>query len=163
MSVSASLYKADTFESLSYYVGAVNQYDSVANEEDFYLSNQCLDNRYFDKESSDLFSTRYEDEHVADMHIEDSALEFYKEDLNESHEEENWKDYLSVELKKALKKLDVVSLDIVFNRWLTHEKKTILELAEKHKLSTDYIRQIEVSTLQKLRSLMGHIPTANVI
>ncbi|MEZ9865182.1 hypothetical protein BCT07_16905 [Vibrio breoganii] len=163
MSVSTSLYKTEVFESLSYYVGAVNQHESVANEEDFYLSNQCFDNSYFDKESNELFSTRYEDEHVSDMHIEDSALESYKDDFTESHEEDNWKDYLSIELKSALKKLDVVSLDIIFNRWLTHEKKSIKELAEKHKLSMDYVYQIETSTLQKLKSLMGHIPTANVI
>ncbi|GAB7219985.1 hypothetical protein [Vibrio comitans] len=163
MSVSTSLYKTDVFESLSYYVGAVGEYDSVANEEDFYLSNQCLDNRYFDKESNELFSNRYEDEHVSGVHIEDSAFDSIKEDVTASHEEENWKGYLSLELNKALKKLDVVSLDIIFHRWLTHEKKTIHELAEKHKLTSDYIHQIEESTLQKLKSLMGHIPTANVI
>ncbi|GEA51004.1 hypothetical protein VIN01S_18080 [Vibrio inusitatus NBRC 102082] len=163
MSASMSLYKTEVFDSLSYYVGAVNQRESLTNEEDFYLSNQCFDNNYFDKESNELFSNRYEDEHVTSEYIEDSALESYKDDFTDSHEEGNWRDFVSLELKSALKKLDVISQDIIFNRWLTHEKKTIKELSDKHKLSVDYIYQIEASTLKKLKSLLGHIPAANVI
>lgn len=40
MSASTCLYKSATFESLSYYVGAVDQSNTSNNEQDYYLSNQ---------------------------------------------------------------------------------------------------------------------------
>lgn len=158
MSVSTSLYKTEIFESLSYYVGAFEQRDSSTNEEDFYLSNQCFEQSYFDIDSNDLFLNRYEDEHFSSKHIEDSALDSHKDEFTDNHEENNWKDYLSMELRTALQKLDYISSDVILNRWLTNDKKSLSELSEKYSLSIEHIHQIEMSTLKTLRNLLGHIP-----
>lgn len=94
-------------------------------------------------------------------YTEDSKFRDHQEDFSSHHEEENWKNHLSTELKIAVQKLDARSKDIILNRWLSNEKATLAELAERHQLSAERIRQIEVSTLEKLRNLLGHIPMAN--
>ncbi|MGR5091947.1 RNA polymerase factor sigma-32 [Vibrio maritimus] len=91
---------------------------------------------------------------------EDSKYHDYREDFAEAHEQDNWNQHLSEELRIALKKLDERSQDIILHRWLSHEKVTLTDLGKKHQLSSERIRQIEIAALTKLKTLMGHIPMA---
>jgi len=61
----------------------------------------------------------------------------------------------SQRLSTALKGLDARSRDIVQRRWMSEDKATLHELADKYKVSAERIRQIESSALGKLRSLMA--------
>jgi RNA polymerase sigma-32 factor len=57
-------------------------------------------------------------------------------------------------LRSALGGLDDRSRDIVERRWMTEDKATLHELADKYGVSAERIRQIEASALGKLRGLM---------
>jgi RNA polymerase sigma-32 factor len=61
----------------------------------------------------------------------------------------------SQRLSTALGSLDARSRDIVQRRWMTEDKATLHELADKYKVSAERIRQIESSALGKLRGLMA--------
>ena len=54
-------------------------------------------------------------------------------------------------LTKALDTLDERSLDIVSSRWLAEDKATLHELAERHQVSAERIRQLEQNAMKKLR------------
>jgi RNA polymerase sigma-32 factor len=54
-------------------------------------------------------------------------------------------------LYQALDGLDERSRDIVQQRWLTEQKVTLHELADRYGVSAERIRQIEKSAFQKLR------------
>src|SRR5215469_3292365 len=58
-------------------------------------------------------------------------------------------------LRAALGRLDARSRDIVQRRWMTDDKATLHELADKYGVSAERIRQIEASALGKLRGLMA--------
>ena len=58
-------------------------------------------------------------------------------------------------LRGALGRLDARSRDIVQRRWMTDDKATLHELADKYGVSAERIRQIESSALGKLRGLHG--------
>ena len=67
------------------------------------------------------------------------------ESADDSHEQ----------LRGALGRLDARSRDIVQRRWMTDDKATLHELADKYGVSAERIRQIESSALGKLRGLMA--------
>jgi RNA polymerase sigma-32 factor len=54
-------------------------------------------------------------------------------------------------LSRALDTLDERSLDIVSSRWLAEDKATLHELAERHQVSAERIRQLEQNAIKKLR------------
>jgi len=57
-------------------------------------------------------------------------------------------------LRGAMGRLDERARDIVQRRWMTEDKATLHELADKYGVSAERIRQIEASALGKLRGLM---------
>ena len=61
----------------------------------------------------------------------------------------------SERLQGALGRLDPRSRDIVQRRWMTDDKATLHELADKYGVSAERIRQIESSALGKLRGMMA--------
>ncbi|HVN44159.1 MAG TPA: RNA polymerase sigma factor RpoH [Steroidobacteraceae bacterium] len=63
-------------------------------------------------------------------------------------------DDYSERLRGALGRLDTRSRDIVQRRWMSEDKATLHELAEKYGVSAERIRQIESSALGKLRGMM---------
>lgn len=67
-------------------------------------------------------------------------------------ENEEWQGYEQRLLTKALDELDERSLDIVSSRWLADEKATLHELAERHQVSAERIRQLEQNAMKKLRA-----------
>jgi RNA polymerase sigma-32 factor len=58
-------------------------------------------------------------------------------------------------LRGALGRLDERSRDIVERRWMSDDKATLHQLADKYGVSAERIRQIESSALGKLRGLMA--------
>jgi len=59
------------------------------------------------------------------------------------------------QLHGALGRLDARSRDILQRRWMTDDKATLHQLADKYGVSAERIRQIEASALGKLRGLMA--------
>jgi RNA polymerase sigma-32 factor len=58
-------------------------------------------------------------------------------------------------LHGALSRLDERSRDIVQRRWMSEDKATLHQLADRYGVSAERIRQIESSALGKLRGLMA--------
>jgi RNA polymerase sigma-32 factor len=57
-------------------------------------------------------------------------------------------------LHQALRKLDPRSREIINDRWLSDEKLTLHELADKYKISAERVRQIEQSAMEKVRAIL---------
>ena len=76
-------------------------------------------------------------------------------DPAEQVEEAESSDDSHEQLRGALGRLDARSRDIVQKRWMTDDKATLHELADKYGVSAERIRQIESSALGKLRGLMA--------
>jgi RNA polymerase sigma-32 factor len=70
-------------------------------------------------------------------------------------EEAESADDSSDRLRGAMGRLDERSRDIVQRRWMTDDKATLHQLADKYGVSAERIRQIESSALLKLRGLMA--------
>jgi len=58
-------------------------------------------------------------------------------------------------LHEAMQRLDARSREIVQRRWMSDDKATLHELADKYGVSAERIRQIESSAIGKLRGLMA--------
>ncbi len=63
----------------------------------------------------------------------------------------------SDKLQQALSALDERSRDIIVQRWLSEQKATLHQLAEKYHVSAERIRQLEKSALQKLKNTVGPV------
>lgn len=70
-------------------------------------------------------------------------------------EAEQWEEHNQKRLFSALDSLDDRSKDIVQSRWLTDDKSTLHELADRYQVSAERIRQLENNALKKLRSAMS--------
>ncbi len=67
--------------------------------------------------------------------------------------EESWSEsYRSKQLKNALSILDDRSRDIIKQRWLSENKLTLHNLAEKYNVSAERIRQIEEKAMLTMRN-----------
>ncbi|HWG29342.1 MAG TPA: RNA polymerase sigma factor RpoH [Steroidobacteraceae bacterium] len=75
-------------------------------------------------------------------------------DPAESVENAEWESDSSDRLRGALDSLDPRSRDILQRRWMTEDKATLHELADKYGVSAERIRQIESNAMGKLRGLM---------
>jgi RNA polymerase sigma-32 factor len=71
-----------------------------------------------------------------------------------SVEADEWESDSADRLQVAMNRLDERSRDILQKRWMTEEKATLHELADKYGVSAERIRQIEANALGKLRGLM---------
>jgi RNA polymerase sigma-32 factor len=76
-------------------------------------------------------------------------------DPAERVENAEWEDDSSDRLRGALERLDDRSRDILQRRWMTDDKATLHELADKYGVSAERIRQIESNALGKLRGMMA--------
>ena len=81
-------------------------------------------------------------------------LEDNQSDLATNVEESNWESHANKRLSTALISLDDRSQDIVKTRWLTDEKSTLQELADKYEISAERVRQLEKNALSKLKNAM---------
>ena len=57
----------------------------------------------------------------------------------------------TTQLYDALKQLDDRSRDIIYDRWLSDEKLTLHELADKYGISAERVRQIEQNAMKKVK------------
>jgi RNA polymerase sigma-32 factor len=72
-------------------------------------------------------------------------------------EREEWDNTTSARLTRALATLDKRSRNILEERWMTDNKATLHELADKHGVSAERIRQIEAHAIKKLRGLVASV------
>ena len=66
-------------------------------------------------------------------------------------ESEDWESHQNQQLSAALAKLDDRSRDILAQRWLSGEKATLHQLADRYGVSAERIRQLEQNAMKKLR------------
>ena len=70
-------------------------------------------------------------------------------------EQSNWAENQETLLYGALEDLDERSRDILQQRWLTENKSTLHQLADKYGISAERIRQLENNAIKKLRNVIG--------
>ena len=70
-------------------------------------------------------------------------------------EREHWDEDTAERLSQALETLDDRSRTILQSRWMTDEKATLHELADRYGVSAERIRQIEANAIKKLRGLVA--------
>jgi RNA polymerase sigma-32 factor len=69
-------------------------------------------------------------------------------------EEGDWQSTQLEHLSSSLETLDERSRDILQQRWLSEDKATLHELADKYQVSAERIRQLENNAIKKLRKGM---------
>ena len=69
-------------------------------------------------------------------------------------EQSDWEERKEDVLLTALAELDDRSRDILQSRWLTEEKSTLHQLAERYKVSAERIRQLEQNAMKKLKNAL---------
>ncbi|HKU16160.1 MAG TPA: RNA polymerase sigma factor RpoH [Steroidobacteraceae bacterium] len=70
-------------------------------------------------------------------------------------EREQWDEDTADRLAQAMETLDERSQNILRSRWMTDDKATLHELADKYGVSAERIRQIEANAIKKLRGLVA--------
>ena len=91
-----------------------------------------------------------------DKHLEPASyLYAQNDDPAVVLENAEWQGHEQKLLSQALDELDERSLDIVSSRWLAEEKATLHELAERHQVSAERIRQLEQNAMKKLREAVA--------
>jgi RNA polymerase sigma-32 factor len=70
-------------------------------------------------------------------------------------EREQWDEDTTDRLSQALEMLDERSQHILRSRWMTEEKATLHELADRYGVSAERIRQIEANAIKKLRGMVA--------
>lgn len=78
-------------------------------------------------------------------------LEDKSSDLSTEVENSNWDDHVNGQLINAITALDERSQDIIRARWLTEDKATLQDLADKYQISAERVRQLEKNALNKLK------------
>lgn len=81
-------------------------------------------------------------------------LEDKQSDLAIDVENANWESHANNRLSTALVALDDRSQDIIKTRWLSEDKTTLQELANKYQISAERVRQLEKNALNKLKNTM---------
>jgi len=81
-------------------------------------------------------------------------LEDHDSDLAVSLEEAEWEEVTNNSLHNALSELDERSKDILTSRWLSDDKATLHELADKYSVSAERIRQLEKNAMNKIKVTM---------
>ena len=69
-------------------------------------------------------------------------------------EETDWEQSSNQQLHIALEQLDERSRDILQARWLSDDKSTLHDLADKYGISAERIRQLEKNAMNKLKATM---------
>ena len=67
----------------------------------------------------------------------------------------DWDATASQKLYSAIKTLDERSQHIIRTRWLSDDKTTLQDLADKYQVSAERVRQIEKNAMKKLQSAMS--------
>ncbi|TCK17093.1 RNA polymerase RpoH-like sigma 32 subunit [Thiogranum longum] len=67
----------------------------------------------------------------------------------------DWEQQSNQQLANALSQLDERARTILEQRWLTEDKVTLQELADRYGISAERIRQLEKNAIKKLKDLMA--------
>jgi len=93
---------------------------------------------------------------------EDSAYQapaYYLEDHSgdpaRQLEASDWEEDSNTRLASAMGDLDPRSRDILQQRWLSHSKATLHNLADQYEVSAERIRQLEKNAMKKLKAAMS--------
>ncbi|MEX0617718.1 MAG: RNA polymerase sigma factor RpoH [Pseudohongiellaceae bacterium] len=81
-------------------------------------------------------------------------LEDQGSDLASNLEDEEWEERTNHSLHLAMSELDERSKDILTSRWLTDDKSTLHELADRYNISAERIRQLEKNAMNKVKARM---------
>src|SRR6056300_955998 len=81
-------------------------------------------------------------------------LEDQSSDLAAQIEEEEWEETTNNSLYLAMEGLDERSKDILASRWLSDDKATLHELADKYGISAERVRQLEKNAMNKIKAKM---------
>ncbi|WP_100658648.1 RNA polymerase sigma factor RpoH [Alteromonas flava] len=82
-------------------------------------------------------------------------LEDKSADVEQDVIDNNWDQRASKRLYAAIKTLDARSQEIIETRWLSDDKTTLQDLADKYQVSAERVRQIEKNAMKKLHSAMA--------
>ncbi|WP_100644349.1 RNA polymerase sigma factor RpoH [Alteromonas facilis] len=82
-------------------------------------------------------------------------LEDKSADVEQDVIDSNWDQRASKRLYAAIKTLDARSQEIIETRWLSDDKTTLQDLADKYQVSAERVRQIEKNAMKKLHSAMA--------
>lgn len=85
----------------------------------------------------------------------------YLEDQSRNPEqtavEDDYEEKVQSKLQGAIDKLDARSKDIILSRWFAEDKLTLHDLAAKHDVSAERIRQIEELAMDKLKRAVARV------
>jgi RNA polymerase sigma-32 factor len=81
-------------------------------------------------------------------------LEDQNSDLADNLADAEWEEVTNNSLHQAMSKLDERSKDILNSRWLTGNKTTLHQLADKYGISAERIRQLEKNAMNKIKASM---------
>ncbi len=81
-------------------------------------------------------------------------LEDRRYDPAQQLEDADWSASSTDNLQRAMEQLDERSQDILRSRWLTENKATLHELADRYGVSAERIRQLEKNAMKKLKTSM---------
>ncbi|MGY8786584.1 MAG: RNA polymerase sigma factor RpoH [Pseudomonadales bacterium] len=82
-------------------------------------------------------------------------LEDQASDLATNVEEDEWEEVTNNSLHSAMSELDDRSKDILNSRWLSENKATLHELADRYGISAERIRQLEKNAMNKIKIKMA--------
>jgi len=104
------------------------------------------------------YDTSFDADTDADDETAYRAPAFYLEDQNSDLanqvSEAEWEEATNSSLHAAMAELDDRSKDILSSRWLTDDKATLHELADKYNISAERIRQLEKNAMNKIKAKM---------
>ena len=83
-----------------------------------------------------------------------SYLQDHRYDPARTLEADDFEDNNTQQLEQALETLDPRSRDILGQRWLSDNKATLQELADRYQVSAERIRQLEVNAMKKLKAAL---------
>jgi RNA polymerase sigma-32 factor len=69
--------------------------------------------------------------------------------------EDDLEDHQHALLYEGLEQLDDRSKDIIASRWLTDDKTTLQDLADRYGISAERVRQLEVNAMNKMRASLN--------
>ena len=79
-------------------------------------------------------------------------LSHEEDDPEVQAEKQDWQAHQNQQLNAALAVLDERSRDIITRRWLSENKATLRELAARHKISAERVRQLENNAIKNLKA-----------
>jgi RNA polymerase sigma-32 factor len=82
------------------------------------------------------------------------CLEDKGSDIATKVENDEWEETTNNHLRLAISELDDRSQDILKSRWLSDDKLTLHDLAEKYGVSAERIRQLEKAAMDKIKAHM---------